>query len=1268
MPGGLLQQHGGTTQKQPKFVPVFIDRAFTGLYTQRSVLHDPSDIYTSRYYGGRPDALLGGRNVELTNKLTLQRRPGLSTFGGGAVYATPPLRSYSFHLSDGSIRVIVDTGSTGSLAITSCNNVSGGNTVYNGTFPGGASNGYVGMVFQITGFVTNPLANNGTFTCVASSATTLTLVNPNGIAETVAASGVSAGAVYWDQQNGSKTLLFGKGVGAGQMQFIAVAGVLYMGDGVDTKKYTPLNTNGQIWNWGLVAPANPPVVTITQSGAASTVWQGNTVFSTMGLTKDTNATPQIWQLISVNADQTNPNSPFGVSGTGEPNWLGTAPNEGNTIPDNTVTWTNVGKVLQFQANAFYTDLGFVGNAGEDYSQPAIAMDQNSAVLGLFGNFKNSGRLGQAGAKPNWSGQYPAAGGSSTHWFSNNTNWFSIGNFSNATNMKNMRWKQSTAYIIWSGSGNGADRTVGGTGAQDFILTGNLPPASGTSVFMFVPTVGGTSGSGYAPFGANQPIGFIQGDKQLQWINLGQAAWQANHAYIPWTSNGIAFGCVSDTNGNFQVCVKATGTGLSGAHQPSTALASAVSITVSFAAPNTTYTLGAGSWSFTPNPGDQIFVSGFTNAGNNTPTGTTFTVVSATSNSITVTNQGGVVETHSATVTFNPWATGYNGRTIDSGIEWVCVGQNVPWASGQTWNLPTNGFQPPTSAQPFGGASVNGTNGFVQAVINSGISNPTTQPTWPTTASTPPTVTDGGSPLITWQAISQIQTQSLQISFGLAWAYSYKGRATQDQYSPAPTGGGLIPPGSIVLGAPVGSGTNVISTASPVLQITGANAGAVFTISGAYSPDPQCDTIVIWRSADTAAGAGAMFELTEIPNNPALAGVQNWTFRDFLPSTANGQFPGLNPLLPAPINGVNNPPASNFLPMVYNYQRIWGAQGQVVPFSGGPDSLVGNPNENFLVSDNLPFLANVIRLVRTPQGIVTFLTDSIEMIAGGPQTSSFFSVTMAPGIGLAGYNACDVFAGEIYFFAADNTFRAITPSLSIQNFGFPLGDQFANLPSFGTLDTTWVPANVYVAVHQKGIDNCIFVCDGSTGWYRLNPHQVPGASQGPEPIWSPFAVLTNGAQMVQSLETAPGIKNLLVGSTQPAQALRFRDLTVYTDQGTQYDAFFTMGSMVLAHPGQIALLRFLEMDFSGVRYQPTISFLINEISGTFTSFVNGVNSTPTFDPPTAYGDTLAPGSYSPNRYYFNALSALARARHMQIKVDFGTTPNGDEIYKDRKSVV
>jgi len=55
-------------------------------------------------------------------------------------------------------------------------------TVYIGTIAGGAGNAYAGYYFTITGFASP--TNNGTFLAIASTATTLTLVNAMGVNET----------------------------------------------------------------------------------------------------------------------------------------------------------------------------------------------------------------------------------------------------------------------------------------------------------------------------------------------------------------------------------------------------------------------------------------------------------------------------------------------------------------------------------------------------------------------------------------------------------------------------------------------------------------------------------------------------------------------------------------------------------------------------------------------------------------------------------------------------------------------------------------------------------------------------------------------------------------------------------------------------------------------------------------------------------------------------------------------------------------------------
>jgi hypothetical protein len=64
-----------------------------------------------------------------------------------------------------------------------------------GTITGGGSNAFAGYTFNVAGFVAHTV-NNGTFLCVASSATTLTLVNASGVAETHAGTATDPGWTY----------------------------------------------------------------------------------------------------------------------------------------------------------------------------------------------------------------------------------------------------------------------------------------------------------------------------------------------------------------------------------------------------------------------------------------------------------------------------------------------------------------------------------------------------------------------------------------------------------------------------------------------------------------------------------------------------------------------------------------------------------------------------------------------------------------------------------------------------------------------------------------------------------------------------------------------------------------------------------------------------------------------------------------------------------------------------------------------------------------
>lgn len=1206
---GALEQSGSRAIKDVRWAPLFLEDLWPGLYTNRSALHDPSGLYERKYMGGRPGSIIGGINTEVSVNNTVIRRYGLSAFSS-VTYPTPPLSADSFELTDGTIQVIVDTGSTGSLVLTSVAASSGGSAVYTGTITGGGSNAYAGLIFTVSGF--SNTVNNGTFTCTASSTTTLTLTTSTAVAESHAAAVVSTGAVYVDNQNGSKTFLFAKGAGAGQTKFISVAGILYMGDGVETRKYTPGNPNGTIWNWGIVAPTAQPTVTIVESGAAAVLWQANTVWSTMGLIYDS-GTNTTQQLISVNASGTN-TTQFGTTGNGQPAWNQTP---GGTTTDNTVTWTNRGPIVLWTGNTLYNN----ASVGGTTTNPCIIYDPGTKSCYINANpGLSSGTSGPS--YPN----FKAGAGQATH--DGGVKWFYIG-----TPGIPGTWQSAHVYPAL---GTVTNNDAGSSITEPVGLTAGLPT---NQVVYWQTSSGGTSGaSGIAPkwnTAVGQQTG---GDGDNVWLALGSDAWAATTGVTAWHGSGSTFSAIRDANGNFQVCITGgtTATIVPGKTYTLTAAGTA-------SGGNTSYT---GTFSPVIPVGTPVTITGFVA---HTSNNGTFIVVSCSATTLVLTNASGIAETHAGVATYNAWGTTYGDPTSDGTAVWTCVGTAMQWAASTIWFLPTPGFSPPTSASPYGGASVIDANNFVEFVINSGKGGGST-PSW---GALNTNTTDGAA---TWYNLEPFAQQSLVTTKSHVYTYSFKARSLTDFYSVVdPTTNQLpVPPGSSnALPPPTGSEANTVSSASPAnFTLNAPNSGSVNTITGVGSLDPQVDTIIIWRDAD-GGGVDNMFELTEIPAPPPIGGVaQPWTFKDFLPDTPTGDFPGLDELVPAPIDGVNDPPPASAQPQAYNFQRIWVATGSEVFFSGGPDTLVGNPNEAFNAADEFPFLSTVVRAVPSTQGLITYTQNSIEMIQGGPSTASFFSITLARGVGLGNYNALDVFAGEQFFMDTTGQLRILSPTLSLTSAGMPITDQL----------TKFNPATAYVAFHEQPNDSAIYIgtgsstYNGSTGWFRMNPRQVPGGPNGPEPVWSPFAAISGGCRMLQSVEVSPGQKRLLVGALTGNTQILERDRTVFTDNGTQYASNFQIGSIFLAHRGELALLKFIEADFVLATTAPTMSFLLNEISGSYTNFTSGI-----FDPPSVYGATTGPASYNPLRFYFSQTQSIARVIHMQIGVDFGTANRADEIF-------
>ena len=105
--------------------------------------------------------------------------------------------SFKTQLLQGMHNFTVLTGTNTVASVAAAGGTLGPNatacTVYTGTFTNGTANAYAGLTLTFTGFGT--AANNGTFLCVASTATTVTVTNPNG------ANSGAIGTVFASGQN-----------------------------------------------------------------------------------------------------------------------------------------------------------------------------------------------------------------------------------------------------------------------------------------------------------------------------------------------------------------------------------------------------------------------------------------------------------------------------------------------------------------------------------------------------------------------------------------------------------------------------------------------------------------------------------------------------------------------------------------------------------------------------------------------------------------------------------------------------------------------------------------------------------------------------------------------------------------------------------------------------------------------------------------------------------------------------------------------------------
>lgn len=1266
---------GGQPQKPTRWEPIYTGRWSSGIWTNRSPLRDAvTTRIVEKFYGAAGDALIDGSNVEISNKLTLVRRPGTSVADSNSY--TSPDRFYDFRLSSPALEqidVMVDQANalyslyngTKSLVFTKSTNSdqsymqSVGNTLYfadgidnkkwlqslvtwsaneawgaNGsefftTFlidPNNNIQQLIGTSLVVTGItivnnvltvttsttltnllsdddiVTFPATMTATFlekqsvtiTGVTTNTFTAAFTNANysGSESSIRAAAINGGTPI----SGGTVPTWGTTVPSSSNNF--QGSITYDGSAIW------VNRGQTVENWGIAPPTT--VLTPTLGKAFASNWIAMTSYSLAGAIIDSNG----------NLQQV---STAGTSGSATPTW-NTTPF--GTTTDNTVTWTLIQTAAQLVWQPSYNYVSPLS-----LTQCAAASGGTTVYTGLILGGASNALAGNTYLVTGFAelannGIFTCSASTTTTLTLSNTGGLAEDATSTATASK----QGTIQYVI--GNAAGVNCLFKLTPVSQPTISGNvsayLYPASHIigvgSVQLQYPTTTGSAAASYTTLNSlsayGDPPGFF--NQTILW-NIVNGAGSIVGTVNPFPSymgdvNLAVLGNLSfPVAGNYTITI---------VHQDGIVWGMGGGATL-VSGPNNnqsgqTATVINGYPLFGGNNQSGPFTDTFVI---NIPTPGTYPfefdyaywyhpgqIFTVTCNGNTLAN--GATESGTVQPSWPGFSTSYapayaNVSEAAGSLLWSNIGpvSDFVWSKSVGYTLPNT--------------MIVDTNGYTEAPFRSGVSG-TTQPIWLTgeynlTNDNPNLIwiNEGGG--------SSLPSGSLS-TFNGGWQYCIALVNTLD---------------------------NTVSNCTPLSVATGNFVGveSVTIAAGQGLPapsniDPQSDYVAIFRTTD---GQAIPFLI------PGVSTTYTLTLHDYLLNGYSDTTPdtGLNNLIQGAILGENTPPATGSKNLTYHLGRIFYSVANTVKWTTGAEAPVGNGINGSapLNYDTVPSL--VKRLVPVSSGLLVFTVSDVYLIQGLGTSSNPIqnAVPVLPGIGLASYNALDTNGPIIGMFTTDNEFLILDPSQGEDDGGFPIGDRLRL--NNGNPGQTWNPANVYVAWHVQGEDKAWYVCDGEFGWYKLMPTPSPESGY----TWCPFASITNGAKAVQSIELTPGKHRLLIGPTGTGELLQ-RDLSAFSDVGTPYPAWAVIGSAVLAQPGQVAEVAFINTECTKVGTPVTLGILIDEALPYYTGPIDILKQWVN-DPPNT---KVRPSrSFWAQRFYLAQNQEDAAAmRHCQIIVYFSPT--------------
>jgi hypothetical protein len=484
-----------------------------------------------------------------------------------------------------------------------------------------------------------------------------------------------------------------------------------------------------------------------------------------------------------------------------------------------------------------------------------------------------------------------------------------------------------------------------------------------------------------------------------------------------------------------------------------------------------------------------------------------------------------------------------------------------------------------------------------------------------------------------------------------------------------------------------NGDGSVSSGSPIAVASVTLGTTTVTVSGARSTDPQIDTVQIFRGVQNSQSP--LLLLTEIAN----PGSGTWSYNDVhTPDTS------LNPFILCPENGAGNPPLPGMTAPEYHCGRFFAIVGNLVVYSGGPDTTNGNGLTAWPPLNVIPLPEQGIRLFSgiTTRGHTLFVwtPTNVYAIFGDGTSSNRFTpaVPYMRGAGILNYDAVTIVGNTFYAYTSQFKVISFDPGAGQLDVGFPIADQFIQLNTgdvpaafglfFDPVSTTVTWHSGYGRPGFTGVagasDTALYVVGGpfsdgsgdtSGVWFRMTPVAAPETGLQ----WSPLSKIANSASAMQSIEVAPGQFKLLIGppvgviNTRP---IGFRDNEAKKDFGAAYPSWEVLGNIVLCESGEIAEIAHIALKSAAAGARPKVALLLGEIKATSTAPWDNLAITST-DPPIL----PPPQSYYSDRYSAMQNGVCPKCDNFQLKIDYGAQDAADELltfsvygakYKERRN--